>query len=149
MRRHIGAFDLSNKAKILLTKKELKLVAGGSSKRIGQHNPYRLRQYIKLLRVLRNKYKDLTQRQKSLGKVKNMGTQSFRTIAKVKIFDRLLRTFEAQSDSQRTATEEQNKLDHEQHYDLDGVTQVADKIVIPANVYKKKKQLNQSTTLKG
>ena len=121
-------FSMSNKIKLLLTKKELELAQGSSAKVLRTHSPHRLKQYIKLVRKLRDKYRDLTQRQRSELKKAQRNSQSQRTLEKARIFSKVLAAFEQQSKSI------QNKSDHEQHYDLDGVTRLHGKIIIPSGV---------------
>ena len=142
MRRDTGPFAMSNKIKLLLTKKELEIAGGCSPDKIKLHSPHRLKQYVKLVRKLRDKYRDLNQRQKSALKHSQRNSQSFRTIEKAKVFDKVLSAFEKQSKkvkSRTTVNKSQKKLDHEQHYDLDGVTRVDGKVVIPSD-YKVKKE---------
>jgi hypothetical protein len=132
MRENKSPLAMSNKIKLLLTKRELELVQQSSSNNIKNHSSYRLKQYTKLARKLRDKYRDLTQRQK----VAKRNTESFRTIQKAKVFDQALSAFEKQSKKVNLKTalsETQMKLDHDQHYDIDGVTRRNGKVVIPSS----------------
>lgn len=73
-----------------MTKKELELVQSGSLANVKFHSADRLKRYISLTRKLRNKYRDLTRRQKASGK----NTQNYRTIEKAKIFGTILDRYE-------------------------------------------------------
>jgi hypothetical protein len=73
-----------------MTKKELELVQSGSVANVKFHSPKRLEEYIKLTRKLRDKYRDLTQRQK----VSHRQSNNYRTVEKAKIFTALLNRYE-------------------------------------------------------
>jgi hypothetical protein len=77
------------KIKSLLTKKELELVQSGSVANVKFHSPVRLKKYISLARKLRDKYRDLTQRQKNA----NRQSENDRTLEKAKIFGTILQRF--------------------------------------------------------
>jgi hypothetical protein len=148
MHRDTGPFAMSNKIKLLLTKTELEIAGGCSPDKIKLHSPHRLKQYVKLVRKLRDEYRDLNQRQKSALKNSQQNSQSFRTIEKAKVFDKVLSAFEQQSKkvkSKTTVNKSQKKLDHEQHYDLDGVTRVDGKVVIPSDYQVKRKTVAPQT----
>jgi len=81
---------MKNKIKSLMTKKELELVQSGSSANVKFHSADRLKTYINLTRKLRDKYRDLTQRQNVPGK----HNQNHRTVEKAKIFAALLGKYE-------------------------------------------------------
>jgi hypothetical protein len=139
---------MSNKIKILLTKKELEIAVGCSPDKIKLHSPHRLKQYIKLARKLRDKYRDLNQRQKAAQKNAQRNSQSFRTIEKAKVFGKLLSAFEKQSKKVKAKPafkKTQKALDHEQHYDLDGVTRVDGEVVIPSDYEVKKEDYGPLT----
>ena len=120
---------------MLLTQKELVIAGGGAPDLIRQHSEERLKQYIKLVRKLRDKYRDLGQRQKAKMRELPKAQQSLRTLEKAKIFDQLLNAFEEQSKVIKvkpTLRKIQGRLDHEQHYDIDGVTRVNGILQIPS-----------------
>jgi hypothetical protein len=106
-----GPFKMSHKIKILLTKKELEIADGCSADHIHLHSAHRLNQYVKLVRKLRDKYRDLTRRQK----VAQHNTQSFRTIEKSKAFDKMLLAFERQAKKVKPKVnpKTQRKIDQE------------------------------------
>ena len=81
---------MKEKIKSLMTKKELELVQSGSVANVKFHSPERLKKYINLTRKLRDKYRDLTQRQKAAHRQSN----DYRTIEKAKIFDTILNRYE-------------------------------------------------------
>jgi len=123
----------------MLTKKEVEISKGASGDQIKMHSPHRLKQYIKLVRKLRNKYRDMTQRERSAQKSLLKNSVSFRNIEKSKFFDKVLLAFEKQARKTpaRPMAKIKNRktqsiLDHEEHYDLDGVTRRHGKIIIPA-----------------
>ena len=75
-----------------MSKKEAELVQSGSLANVKFHSPSRLKEYIKLSRKLRDKYKDLTQRQNVRGKE----NQNSRTVEKARIFNTILNRYEKQ-----------------------------------------------------
>jgi len=81
---------VNSKIKDLMTKKELELVECGSVANVKFHSANRLKTYIKLSRKLRDKYRDLTRRQK----VAQKPSQNLRTVEKAEIFARLLDRYE-------------------------------------------------------
>jgi len=81
---------MKTKVKSLMTKKELEVVQSGSIANVKFHSPDRLKKYITLTRKLRDKYRDLTQRQK----VSKRGSENSRTIEKAKIFGTILDRYE-------------------------------------------------------
>jgi hypothetical protein len=81
---------MNDKIKSLMTKKELELLQSGSVANVKFHSADRLKSYIKLTRKLRDKYRDLTRRQK----VAQKPSQNLRTVEKAKIFARLLDRYE-------------------------------------------------------
>jgi hypothetical protein len=136
-------FVLTKKMQLLLTKRELAIVEGGSPREIKLHSPYRIKQYIKLSRNLREKYRDLTRRQKVKIKHSQGEPQNLKTMDKARIFDKVLSAFELQSQKVKAKSisrVNQEKLDHDQHYDLDGVTRIAGKVVIPSNLKIKRRK---------
>lgn len=145
MQKESDQFQLSSEVKPSLTKKELKIIDQGSPGQIKLLSSNRLKQYVKLVRNLRDKYRDLTQRHQVELKKAPRNSQSLKTAEKVQIFDKVLKAFEKRSKKIKTKSatkKSQRVLDHEQHYDLDGVTCVDKKIVIPSNSkFKKVTQL--------
>jgi hypothetical protein len=134
---------MSNKIKLLLTKKEFELAQGSSPETIRTHTPHRLKQYVKLVRKLRDKYRDLTQRQRAALKKSPRNSQSLRTIEKSRIFSKVLAAFEQQSKKVELKSKAglkiksqspQKQLDQERHYDIDGVTRVNGNVVIPSGI---------------
>jgi hypothetical protein len=75
-----------------MTKKESEIVESGSVANVKFHNTDRLKQYIKLTRKLRDKYRDLAQRQIVFKK----HTHNFNTIQKARVFEKVLGRFEKQ-----------------------------------------------------
>lgn len=121
-----GSFSLGGKKKLLLSKKELHLLQQGSPKYLKSHEPDQLGKYVKLARALRDKYRDLAQRQKADKK----DNDNSRTIEKAKIFDRLLSSYRRRLDTKNASEQvRQSDLDHAEHYNLDGITQVHGKTV--------------------
>lgn len=142
MQKDSGKILVSNDVRQLLNKKELKIVDQGSPGQIKHLSSKRIKQYVKLVRKLRDKYRDLTQRQKIELKKVPSGSQGLITkVEKAKVFDKVLKAFEKQSKklkTKSTSKKSQKTLDHEQHYDLDGVTRIDNKVVIPSNAKFKK-----------
>jgi capsule polysaccharide export protein KpsE/RkpR len=89
---HKNKSDMNKKIKSLMSKKELEIVESGSLTNVRSHTPDRLKQYIKLTRKLRDKYRDLTQRQIVFKK----HTHNFNTVEKAKVFEKILGRYEKQ-----------------------------------------------------
>jgi hypothetical protein len=81
---------MNRKIKSLMTKKELELVQSGSVAGVKFHTADRLKRYIKLTRKLRDKYRDLTQRQKAAKK----DSENSRTMEKAQTFAKVLNRYE-------------------------------------------------------
>jgi hypothetical protein len=81
---------MNQKMKLLMTKKELELIESGSAAGVKFHSVARLKDYIKLARRRRDKYRDLTQRQNVGGK----NSLGLRTAKKAKIFASLVGRYE-------------------------------------------------------
>lgn len=83
-----------------MTKNELKIIEAGSLVHIQFHSSDRLKEYIVLTRKRRDKYRDLTQRQKAAKKM----VHNEKTVEKAQIFDKLLRRYEEQYQSKNRPT---------------------------------------------
>jgi hypothetical protein len=86
---------MRKKIELLMTKKELEIVKSGSLKSIKLLSRPRLKRYITLTRKLRDKYRDLAQRQK----VANGQSQNVRTLEKAEVFKKVLSKYEKQIQS--------------------------------------------------
>jgi hypothetical protein len=81
---------MSKKTNSLMKSKELAILKSGEPRNIKAHSPSRLKTYIALSRKLRDKYRDLNQRQK----LENPESKNVRTANKAKIFGAILRKYE-------------------------------------------------------
>ncbi len=81
---------MKEKIKALMSEKEMDIIDSGSHKNVKQHSQATLKKYIKLTRKLRDKYRDLTQRQI----VANKQAHNFRTVEKAQVFDKILKRYE-------------------------------------------------------
>ena len=76
--------------KALMTARELKIVEASSLREVRNHSAGRLKQLVKLTRKLRDKYRDLTRRQK----LAQRDSQNLRTTEKAKLFAQTLSKYE-------------------------------------------------------
>ncbi len=90
---------MKKKIESLMTKKEQKIVQDSSLRKLKAHSVDRLKQFIKLTRKLRDKYRDLTRRQK----LANRGSQNLRTTQKAKLFKQALDRYEKRYEGIREA----------------------------------------------
>lgn len=91
---------MKKKIRELLTKKESELVQTGSTSNVRFHSTDRLKAYIKLTRRLRDKYRDLNQRQK----IANRFLPNDRTVEKAELFTQVLNRLEKRYKSIQSAS---------------------------------------------
>jgi hypothetical protein len=138
MRQSTDPVYMSKKSKLLLSQKELALVSQSSLWSIRRYPSIELKRRMKQIRNLRDKYRDLSQRQKRVRR----STESLRTIEKADIFEQILSLYQAQDEKKKIAAKAvQASLDKEQHYDIDGVSQKDGKISFPLIDEARKKSL--------
>jgi len=97
MKKQSDLFVLSAKKNHLLNKKEQDLIHQNAKVDLKFYSPAQLQKYIKMVRGLRDKYRDLGQRQRAANKNGN----NARTFEKARIFERLLTAYRAQRASEQ------------------------------------------------
>jgi hypothetical protein len=96
MQTQQGSAEIGENVRPRLTKKESEILDHGAPDQIKGLSQDRVGEYVKLVRNLRDKYRDLTRRKKVELKKASSPSQNLRSVEKAKIFDQALNAFQAQ-----------------------------------------------------